>query len=293
MKKRFFTFFLMFFSTCLLPLFGEGEANHVLIAILARNKEHMLPTFLQSIENLEYNKKNITIYINTNNNTDNTEALLTGWAKQHENLYRKIIVESHEVKELSYKSPHEWTKDRLKTLALIRNKSFKVALENNCDYYFVVDCDNFIIPSTLADLVAKDLPIVAPLLQSIPEQNDISSNFFAAVSSTGYYERAPEYFDILYRKKIGTFKVPLVHCTYLIKKEFLDTLRYTDETNDYEFIIFSRMARNNKINQYICNEKKFGYNINFYKKPTLAEEKELFASLIPRVNELILPKKLA
>ena len=283
--KKLLSFFLLFIS--FLPLFGEGEGKHVLLAILARNKEHMLPTFLHSIENLEYGKKNITIYINTNNNSDTTETILTEWVKKQEPNYKKIIFDSHQVPELSFKSPHEWSLDRLKTLALIRNKSLQAALENQCDYYFVVDCDNFIIPSTLADLVAKDLPIVAPMLRSIPQPGDIVSNFFAAVSSTGYYACAPEYYDIVFKRKIGTFKVPLVHCTYLIKKEFLETLSYTDDTNDYEFIIFARMARKNHINQYICNEKEYGYNINFFKKPSLSEEKDIFASLVPCINALI------
>ena len=263
------------------------ERKHVFFALLARNKEHILPTYLKCLENLEYDKKDITLYINTNNNTDRTEEILTTWTKEHEPLYRKIIFESHNVEDLYYGSPHEWTMDRLHTLALIRNKSLKLASEEKSDYYFVVDCDNFIIPSTLADLVAKDLPIVAPMLHSIPEPVDITSNFFAAVKEDGYYKHSNEFSSIIFREKIGTFKVPLVHCTYLIKTEYLNKLSYTDETEDYEFIIFARLARKNNISQYICNEKVYGYNINFLRSISLKEEKEVFPLLIPRIEKLV------
>ena len=188
----------------ILPLFGE--TGQVFLTILARNKEHMLPTYLSCIENLDYNKKDITLYINTNNNNDKTETVLEAWAKDHEGLYREIIFESHDIKDLHYGTPHEWTKERLHTLALIRNKSLKIASEHKSDYYFIVDCDNFIIPSTLSDLVAKDLPIVAPMLRSIPVPGDVTGNFFAAVREDGFYKEAEEYFTIFNRDKIGTFK---------------------------------------------------------------------------------------
>ena len=39
--------------------------------------------------------------------------------------------------------------------------------EHRCDFYFVADIDNFIRPGTLRELVALNLPIVAPFLRSI------------------------------------------------------------------------------------------------------------------------------
>jgi len=282
-------YFVTVVAVCVIycvSLFANTTGKEVFLTILARNKEHILPTYLSSIEGLDYDKKLITVYINTNNNDDNTERLLSNWAKEHEGLYKKIIFESHEVANLSYGTPHEWTEDRLQTLACIRNKSLQIAKESGADFYFIVDCDNFPIPSTLSDLVAKNLPIVAPMLRSIPDQENFSSNYFAAVTDTGFYEDVPEYYEILLRKKVGTFKVPLVHCTYLIRKEYLDLLSYTDDTDDYEFIIFSRIARQEGIGQYICNEKIYGYNIDFERKISLEEEQKLFPEVIPRIQEL-------
>lgn len=263
------------------PQPSDLHNQKILLAILARNKEHVLPYFLQCIENLDYPKQLLTLYVNTNNNCDNTEEVLTTWIKKHEKAYHHIIYEKGDYS-LDESTPHEWTPKRLRTLANIRNTSLQKTKEYQCDYYFVVDCDNFIAPFTLKELLSKDRPIIAPMLTSIPERGDVASNFFCDVTETGYYKDHPDYFKIWDRVKVGTFKVPLVHCTYLIKAEYLDKLSYTDgNSEEYEFIIFSRHARNHGIDQYICNEKEFGHNLNFFTKLTLEEEKARVSS-IPR-----------
>lgn len=255
-------------STC-----GEESEPTVLLAILARNKAHVLPKFLNSIDNLDYNKQLITVYINTNNNQDDTLAIIEKWMDKNRGSYKHIEVESHEIAGASSTRPHEWTSDRFKLLGTIRNKSLQKTKDYHCDYYFVVDCDNFIAPFTLKELIHKKLPIVAPLLYPIPEDNDPYSNYFCAVSENGYYQDHPDYLKILQRQMVGTFKVPVVHCTYLIQSTYLDKLTYVDGTHDYEFVIFSRSARNNHVDQYICNEKLFGTLIHFRKDLSLEEEK--------------------
>lgn len=245
----------------------------VFFAILARNKGHLLPRYLKSIENLDYEKKLITIYINTNNNEDDTEEILQSWAKKNKNQYQKIIFEKHHIEEMPESNPHQWFKARFKILGEIRNHSLKLAWESGCDFYFVVDCDNFIAPCTLKTLVEKDKPIIAPLLYDIPRKNDFFLNGWFAVDENGYYKSHPDFWLCYYRIKIGTFKVPLVHCTYLVKTEYLDQLTYTDDTDDWEFIIFSRSARNHNIDQYFCNEKDFGVQFALGAKIPLEEEK--------------------
>lgn len=260
-------------------LLGDPPTSHadektVLIAILARNKAHVLPQFLNCLNLLEYNKKLITLYINTNNNQDNTQAILQEWADDHKEEYKNILFEAHHVKDLDATKPHDWNAQRFKILGSIRNRSLQVAQEHACDYYFVIDCDNFIAPATLRTLLAKNKPIVAPMLKAFPERLDHYSNFFSAISPSGYYQSHPSYIPILYHQKIGTFKVPLVHCTYLIVSSVLDKLNYIDASDDYEFVVFSRSAREGSIDQFICNEMDFGYLVHFHKNVTLEEEKE-------------------
>ena len=256
----------------------EGDDQKVLLAILVRNKAHLLPYFLRCIENLDYNKKNLSLYINTNNNKDETQEILLDWLKSHENLYRSVCYEKTDYV-IDASTPHEWTNERLKTLAKIRNRSLQKTKETGSDFYFVVDCNNFIAPFTLKELIRQNKPMIAPMLRSIPEPGDAASNFFCAVDDNGYYRDSPDYLKILRREKVGTFKVPVVHCTYLIKAECLDKLDYYSENGEYEFIVFSRRAREQGVDQYICNEKEFGTNVNFHTKLTLEQEKERLQSL--------------
>ena len=242
----------------------EKEVNKkVLLAILAKNKAHVLQAYLKCIEKLDYDKKLIGIYVNTYNNIDNTKKILKEWIEKNKNDYRFIYYENCESNEnlsdYSKKSPVE----EFKLLGKIRNKSLKKTKHFGCDYYFVVDCENFITPSTLKDLIQEDKPIIAPMLTSIPVKNDAYSNYFYSILENGYYLDHPDYYKILNRSIIGTLKVPVVHCTYLIKASYLDKLNYIDETNHHEFIVFSRCARSNNIDQYICNEKQFGYILHF------------------------------
>ncbi|OJU82023.1 MAG: hypothetical protein BGO10_04020 [Chlamydia sp. 32-24] len=273
---------LLIFLLLILSPFISAQAEEnktVLIAILAKNKAHVLEKYLQCIEQLDYDKKLITIYINTNNNQDRTEEILYDWACQNQEEYASIDFESHHINDVEITKPHEWTIDRFKVLAKIRNKSLSKAKEYGCDYYFVIDCDNFLEPCTLKTLVNKDKPIIAPMLWSIPEKQDPYSNYFCAINDNGYYAYHPDYAEILFRRVIGTFEVPVVHCTYLIKTEYIDLLSYIDGSEDFEFVIFSRTARNNGIEQFICNEEYFGTLLHFYNDVTLEEETQRFQNI--------------
>lgn len=272
--------FCIFFQFALLTLLpAEQEDKTVLLAILARNKAHVLPKFLDCIDKLDYDKKLISVYINTNNNEDKTKEILQSWADKNAKNYRHIIFKSHDVKNISDSNPHDWTAERLFVLGCIRNESLQKAKIYNCDYYFVVDCDNFIIPTTLKDLVKKDKPIIAPMLIPVPEKDDVYSNYFCAVDEYGYYAQHQNYEEIFFRRKVGTFEVPVVHCTYLIKTPIIDQLTYVDGYDDYEFVIFSRTARERGIKQYICNEDNYGFLIHFYDDPSLEVEQERVAKL--------------
>ena len=254
----------------------KKNGDKILLTILARNKGHVLHKYLECIKTLDYNKKMITIYINTNNNTDNTLEILDEWIIKNKDFYNFIEIENIDREELMRVSdrPHDWNKERFRVLGEIRNRSLKKTVEYDCDYYFVVDCDNFINPNTLKILIKEDKPIIAPMLKSVPEENDSYSNFFCDIDVNGYYKNHENYEKILERSLIGTFKVPVVHCTYLIKREYIKYLTYVDSMDDYEFVIFSKSARNNGISQFICNKEDFGILVHFFEeKLSLDEEK--------------------
>jgi Glycosyl transferase family 2 len=233
---------------------GRSSERPVTIAILAKDKAHTLPTFLMGIENQTINKKNTYIYIRTNNNTDNTAQILKDWALRVENQYLGIYFDSSDVKErVQDYGQHEWNCTRFKVLGKIRQESMDWAYARG-SHYFVVDCDNFILPNTLESLISVNLPIVAPLLYS----NNAYSNYHSNVDGNGYHASCPYYLTILNREIKGLIELPVVHCTYLVRHEVLNQMSYDDESYRYEYVIFSDNARKKGIPQYLDTRQVYG-----------------------------------
>ncbi len=129
------------------------------------------------------------------------------------------------------------------------------AYEHN-SHYFVIDCDNFILPHTLETLIRTNLPIVAPLLHTA---SNLYSNFHAAVDKNGYYEGSPDYNRLWAGEIKGLIDVPVVHCTYFIRHDILDKVCYDDESARFEYVIFSDSARKKNIPQYLDTREVYGF----------------------------------
>ena len=231
----------------------------VLLAILAKQKEGTLGLYLECIDNLDYPKSSIVVYIRTNNNRDNTEWLLRHWVTRVGDQYAAVMIDSTDVEErVQDFGVHEWNETRFKVLARIRQASLQKAQELRCDFYFCCDVDNFIRPDTLKSLVALNLPVVAPFLRSI-EPERYYSNFHAEVDANGYYAECDQYHWIVNRWVRGVLKVPVIHCTYLIRSDVIPFLAYSDGSPRHEYVIFSALARAAGIPQYIDNRNVYGY----------------------------------
>jgi len=152
-------------------------------------------------------------------------------------------------------APHEWNPERFEVLGAIREASVEFARAHGA-HYFVVDCDNFIAPHTLENLVKlKELPVVAPMLTTSWRY----SNWFAAVDANGYYAEHPAYDLILNRQIVGLIQVPLVHCTYFVRHSALRHVRYRDGSRRYEFVVMSDALRKAGVPQYLDNRHVYGY----------------------------------
>jgi glycosyltransferase involved in cell wall biosynthesis len=231
----------------------------VLVAILAKQKEEFLPLYLECIESLDYPKSSIVLHIRTNNNTDGTERILREWVERTGHLYADVEFDAEDVEApVEQFSVHEWNATRFDVLAHIRNVSVSRALAHRCAFYFVADVDNFVRPCTLRELVALDVPIVAPFLRSL-SVDDPYSNFHAEVDANGYFEDCDQYSWILNRWIRGVIEVPVTHCTYLIRADVLGNLAYQDGTDRHEYVIFSESARKQGIPQYFDNRQVYGY----------------------------------
>jgi protein YibB len=231
----------------------------VLIAILAKQKERPLPLFLSCIEGLDYPKSSIFLYVRTNNNTDRTEHILREWVERVGPSYAGVEFDAEPVEApVEQFPPHEWNSTRFRVLGHIRNISLQKTLEHGCDFYFVCDTDNFIRSCTLKELVTLNLPIVAPFLR-VTNPTHTYSNFFAKTDAAGFYAGCDEYQWITHRWVRGVAEVPVIHCTYLVRSDVVPELHYLDGSDDWEFAVFCKSAREAGIPQYLDNRQVYGY----------------------------------
>lgn len=229
--------------------------DYVTIAILAKDKAHTLPLYLTCIEKQTWPAEKTYLYIRTNNNNDSTADVLREWIAKNGSRYAGIYFNDTDVPQRVQRyGQHEWNSERFKVLGKIRQNSIDWAREHK-SHYFVIDCDNFIQPHTLASLLSVNLPIVAPLLRT---GHNVYSNFHAAIDVNGYLESSP-FYDFFLRPDIkGLIQVPVVHCVYLVRYEVLDKMSYDDESYRYEYVIFSDVARKKGVPQYLDTREIYG-----------------------------------
>jgi len=243
-----------------LNVYTESQAydpEDVVLAILAKDKACSLPFYLDCIYHQTYEKEHIHLYIRTNDNTDETCQILTQFLDQHGNEYASVYFDNSSISEqLKQYSNHEWNTFRFNILGKIRQDSIEYAKQRNA-HYFVVDCDNFIVPNTLDSMMRnKKAGVVSPMLIST---RGCYSNYHYVVDSNGYYKNHHHYYTIFHQKMKGAFQAECVHCTYLIPNEFLPSVYYLDGSNRYEYVIFSHCLRKANIAQYIDNSQSYGY----------------------------------
>lgn len=228
----------------------------ITIAILAKDKAHTLPLFLQCIEQQTWPKNQTYLYIRTNNNNDETSKILKNWIEKIKKEYLQVYFDcSNVVENVEQYKQHEWNAVRFKVLGKIRQESIHWAKERD-SHYFVVDCDNFIMPDTLETLFNTNLPVVAPFLRKT--YDNYYSNYHAETDENGYYKDCDLYYQILFQRIKGLIEVPVVHCTYFIRKEFLNCAIYDDESYRYEYVVFSDWLRKQNVPQYLDNRKLYG-----------------------------------
>ncbi|MBO1626016.1 hypothetical protein [Bacillus arachidis] len=230
----------------------------VTIAILAKEKAHVLPLYLNLIENQTYPASKIKLYIRTNNNRDHTAVLLEQWIEKVKDKYSEIYYDSSDVEEPVHEySPHEWNLLRFRVLARLRQESVEWARARGT-HYFVVDCDNFIVPETLEMLLNTGLPVVGPMLRNGDDPLSNYSNYHYETDKNGYWKYSGMYPEILNRTVKGLIEVEVIHCTYLVRNEVLDFVSYEDGSGRYEYVIFSYTLKDLGIPQYIDNRRNYG-----------------------------------
>ena len=99
---------------------------------------------------------------------------------------------------------------------------------------------------------------MAPFLRSIAP-GGYYSNYHSDLDPNGYFKSCDQYHWILQRSIRGVLEQPVVHCTYLIRADVIEDLTYEDDTNRYEYVVFSDSARKAGVVQYLDNRQVYGY----------------------------------
>ncbi len=264
---RYFFIRLLLSIILISPRLVQGEYSPVFIGIVVKNQDRLIPFFLKSIDRLEYDKQLIQIQFDICNESEEVRQQLNEWSLKNSDSYRSISSIYHPISSLKTQQ------EKNKLFAEIKDGYLAKTKESKNHYCFILASDVFLLPMTLKYLIEQDKPLIAPLLRPTPEAGDRFRNFFADVTENGYYKHHTDYDSIANRQKRGTFQVPCVHSAYLIKSELCDHLSFTNNFTDWDFIAFSKNAREKQISQYLCNEKEFGTFLHFHSEMSNEEEK--------------------
>jgi hypothetical protein len=228
----------------------------VCIAILAKDKAYCLPLYLECILNQTYPKDKTHLYIRTNDNKDSTAEILAFFVRLHGHLFASVHFDDSSIdSELKKYGEHEWNTHRFAKLGAIRQASCDYARDKGLDY-FVIDCDNFIVPQTLERMVAlRHLGVVAPMIDT----TIAATNIHHCCTHNGYYQDCKEYHFIRNKVIRGIMECKVVHCVYFIPHPALDEVVYDDGSMRYEYVIFSNSMRTARIKQFIDNSIDYGY----------------------------------
>lgn len=129
----------------------------------------------------------------------------------------------------------------------------------NVDYLFTLDAEAHIDdPDTLRSLLHANRSVIAPLLT---RTNKIWSNFWGAISSSGYYARSHDYMDIVKKVLPGVWNVPYIVHAILAKAAILPKFNYDHPEFDADMALCFHLRQQN-VFLYLSNTADFGHLIN-------------------------------
>lgn len=132
-------------------------------------------------------------------------------------------------------------------------------IQNKGEYIWLINADYVIqSTSTLKDLLKTNKDIASALLT---KPGSVFTNFWGAISDSGWYARSEDYLSIVNREKTGAFEVPYVTGNILMRSEvFNRNPNLTQEFKDWDLdmnICFN--LRNNNESMFIVNFENYGF----------------------------------
>jgi glycosyltransferase involved in cell wall biosynthesis len=112
----------------------------ILIVTLVRNKAHTLPLFLTHLEEQEYPKNRISLWIVTDHNEDNSREILETWLAKVRSSYHSIHYQHDNESEKMRKSETNfthWTHERFLDIIRMKEEALEEARKSWADFVFV------------------------------------------------------------------------------------------------------------------------------------------------------------
>jgi collagen beta-1,O-galactosyltransferase len=120
---------------------GEGvdwlSDPTVMVAVLIRNKAHTLPWFLYYLENLEYPKQRMRLWIRSDHNEDNSTLIVNEWLLHVRNEYNDVDFKD-DASESSYSDasgPLDWSPKHFQHVIHLRQQALDVARKSWADFF--------------------------------------------------------------------------------------------------------------------------------------------------------------
>lgn len=111
----------------------------VLIVSLIRNKAHTLPMFLTYLEEQDYPKDRISLWMITDHNEDNSQEIVELWLGRARNLYHSIhyqFDDSEKIRKGETNLTH-WPEERFLELIRMKEEALDFGRRSWADYVFV------------------------------------------------------------------------------------------------------------------------------------------------------------
>lgn len=220
----------------------ENDLPIISLAIIITTPVPFFDIFLEKISQVNYPKKKIHLFIYSGHAFHDDLARL--YMKKHGSKYSstKIVLSVDELNER-----------RGRQLALQQAKLQKSG------YILFVDADTHVDDrELLRELLIMNKQFIGPV---VTKHGELWSNFWGALSDTGYYARSQDYVDIVKNEITGMWNVPYVSSIYLIKNSAFKYVNFDHPYLDPDMAMCESL-RNTGVFMYVTNRHNYGHLIN-------------------------------